>query len=257
MDYEVLGSSQIVQKTNRKCYTLQDPFLATVLEFIRRCLDQLAHGLHLVIVHTLENSRGGDKKKFFMGEHYKFISDPRTHPSGFDVMYLLKNIKYHRSLYSNILDKKVGAIVRIVDFLLKLRNRLAHESYLSISKSEEQSSSKKYQTTKKCLDDSIKLLDWIVCAEFYIPIKIEVTFIKTNLENMRDVLEQLVRTRQLMKESEASAYNPEEARGLLEWMLDKVNKEEADNTAESFESRPIIHLVNMVLAPRIIWTQDE
>ena len=39
-------------------------------------------------------------------------------------------------------------------------------------------------------------------------------------------------------------------------MLDKVNEEKANNTAESFESRPIIHLVNMVLAPRIIRNSD-
>ena len=119
-----------------------------------------------------------------------------------------------------------------------------------------QSSSKKYQTTRKCLDVSIKLLDWITSAEFYIPIRIEVTCLKTNLENMRTILEQLNKTRQLTNTGETSAFSPEEARGLLEWMLDKVNEEEANNTAESFESRPIIHLVNMVLAPRIIRNSD-
>ena len=53
-------------------------------------------------------------------------------------MYLLKNIKYHKRLYSDILDKKTGAVVRICDFLLRLRNRLAHESYLAISESDDQ-----------------------------------------------------------------------------------------------------------------------
>ena len=80
--FEVLGSPQIVQKVNRECYTLQDPFLATILEFIRRCLDQLAQGLHLAVVHTWEHSRGGNKNKFFLGENYMFIRDPRAHPSG-------------------------------------------------------------------------------------------------------------------------------------------------------------------------------
>ena len=108
----------------------------------------------------------------------------------------------------------------------------------------------KYTTTNKCLNYSIKLLDWIASAEFYIPIRFEVTRIKENIENMRKVLEQLQKTRDLANVELNKAYSAEEARNLLKWMLDQVNLEE--NKEENFEHRPIIHLVNMVLATRVI-----
>ena len=81
MDFEVRGKPQIVQKTSGECYTLHDPFNATALDFIRRCLDQLARGLHLVIVHTYENGYGFKKEEFFIGKDHKPVN-PRKHYSG-------------------------------------------------------------------------------------------------------------------------------------------------------------------------------
>ena len=117
-----------------------------------------------------------------------------------------------------------------------------------------QISSKKYATTKRCVDYSIKLLDWVTRSEFYIPIRFEVGRIKKNLENMRDVLEQLQRARNLATNEKPEAYNAQEARKLLQWMVEQVTQEE--DKEESFECRPITHLVNMVIATRVIHTKS-
>ena len=81
MDFKVRGKAQIVQRTSGECYTLHDPFNATALDFIRRCLDQVARGLHLVIVHTYENTSGFNKEEFFVGKDHKAVN-PRNDHSG-------------------------------------------------------------------------------------------------------------------------------------------------------------------------------
>ena len=108
---------------------------------------------------------------------------------------------------------------------------------------------RKFETTNECLAKSIQLLDWISCVRFYSTIRVEVTRIKTNLENMTDVLEQLRRARQSAEAREKHAFNSKKAEEFLNWLITQVREEKRED--KSFECRPMTHLVNMVVAPRV------
>ena len=53
--------------------------------------------------------------------------------AGLDIMYLLKNIKHNVPLYYEKMEEEIEdeeTLHEVVDFLLDIRNRLAHECYL-------------------------------------------------------------------------------------------------------------------------------
>ena len=258
MALSILGSPQIVEKPDGSEYTLHDPFLASVLDFIRRSLDQLARALHITVVHTFKyrlKRRGFDQGEFFKGANNEFVN-PCSHPSSHDVFYLLKNLRYFsEDVYAEALDVDSEDINTNVDFLLDtIRNHVAHQSYLGCERNENFATNPdcnlwKYDTTQECLDKCIDLLDWFIDARFYKAVRGKVRPLRNNMENMKDVLEDHQCYRQAMEEAEDRSLDTRQAKGLLRKLLRDLDREE--NAPEKIEERPITHAVNMLLGPRI------
>ena len=249
----VHGSPQIVQEPDGSEYELHDPFLSSVLDFIRRTLDQLARALHFVVAHTFKCGEI-DRRKFFKGKDGAFV-DPSSHPSGHDAYFLLKNLFYFADdVYADALDVDSEDLTEKVEYLLQtIRNHVAHQSYLGCERKDDIDGKpactlRKYSTTQECLDECIQLLKWFKNAPFYGTVQVEVRRIQNNLQNMKHVVGDHRRCRLAMEKAEHQALDTRKAKAFLQRLLTDLTAEE---NVPKGETRPVTHAVNMILAPRI------
>ena len=246
----VHGSPQIVQVPDGSEYKLHDPFLSSVLDFIRRTLDQLARALRFVVAHTFKCGEI-DRRKFFKGKDGAFV-DPSSLPSGHDAYFLLKNLLYFADkVYADALDVDSEDLTETVTYLLQtIRNHVAHQSYLGCERNDDIDEKtactlRKYDTTQKCLDECIELLEWFVNAQFYKTVRAKVRRIQSNMQNMKHVVEDHRRCRLVMEEAKHQALDTRRAKAFLQRLLSDLTVE------ENAKIRPVTHAVNMILAPRI------
>lgn len=180
MDFKVRGPPQLVGHTDKKSHVLHDPLLATMLDFDRRALDQLAHGLHLTVIYTFNNARKINKDRRFLFKYFQRFVNPSKSPGGKDVFSLLRNIQNNLKTYSKSLQQEKKEIKKVVRFILNnIRNAMAHQTYLNCDESGdangENCALKKTRTTKECLEKCAQLLQWVVEADFYQDIHEKVT----------------------------------------------------------------------------------
>jgi ATP-dependent exoDNAse (exonuclease V) beta subunit len=183
MEFTVRGPPQLVRRIDDADFTLHDPLLVTVLDFDRRALDQLAHGLHLAVTCTYNYARGIDKERFFENRYHNGV-DPSQDEGGQDVYYLLKNVEENANKYDKLLEQSEEDVKETANFLREnIRNAMAHQTYLKCPSLPDQTSSAscvltKSRTTKECLDKCAALLQWIVNASFYQRIRKKVTVLR-------------------------------------------------------------------------------
>jgi hypothetical protein len=179
MAFTVRGPPQLVHRIDGEESNLHDPLLATVLDYDRRALDQLSHGLYLAVTCTYNHAEGIDKERFF--KHQGKYENPSKSEGGKDVYCLLKNVEENAEKYAELLNQQTEYIEETANFLHEnIRNAMAHQTYLNCPSLPDQTSNASCVLTKstrttKWLHKCAALLQWIVDATFYQRIHNKVT----------------------------------------------------------------------------------
>ena len=265
---KVLGAQQLVEEYDSSSYTLHDPFVASTLEYVRRCLDQLSKALHVTIVCAYKQLPLNKRKSFFLASFnpWKLVKkglkkrnnfgDPSKNDSGHDIQWLLKNLRFNIPFYAEKLDMEEDDFDDLSGFLLdSIRNQLAHQYYLKPFDENDPGNPwlRKHFITKDCIDASVELVAAIYDSEYFASVQSDVEKIKNNLERMRTVLEEHKLYKDRKKVAEGK---PLDTDMVLKFLTSDalVQQLEAEKKLENGSpiEQPLTHFFQMIVIPRIM-----